>query len=206
MTRIAVLGIGLACASAAGAIRQQIVPDEDVDVTAGWTAYRANDPARALAHYRRAADRNNRVAQFNLAMMLIAGEGTTADPGRGSRGCANPPNSVFAGAVRARRCSTKGASTLHGRRRSHRRGSARRPSRIISKRRSRLATQYFLGRGAPRDFKQAAQWYERAADQGEASAYIVASLYEKGEGVEQDYPRAVLLTTRLPPVAASPLR
>ena len=54
-----------------------------------------------------------------------------------------------------------------------------------------MATQYFLGRGAPRDFKQAAQWYERAADQGdEASAYIVASLYEKGEGVEQDYPRA----------------
>jgi len=54
-----------------------------------------------------------------------------------------------------------------------------------------LATQYFLGRGAPRDFKEAALWYERAAEQGdEASAYIVASLYEKGDGVQQDFPRA----------------
>ena len=54
-----------------------------------------------------------------------------------------------------------------------------------------LATQYFLGRGIERDYKQAARWYERAAEQGdEGSAYIVASLYERGEGVAQDRMRA----------------
>ena len=47
------------------------------------------------------------------------------------------------------------------------------------------------GDGVPVDFKEAARWYERAAEQGdEGSAYIVASLYEKGEGVAQDRSRA----------------
>ncbi|MDQ3444699.1 MAG: sel1 repeat family protein, partial [Pseudomonadota bacterium] len=82
--RIAFLLVALLLAcSGAGASRQQVAPDNDVDVTAGWNAYRASDQARAVAHYRKAADRNNRVAQFNLAVMLLAGEGTTADPWSG---------------------------------------------------------------------------------------------------------------------------
>ena len=61
--------------------------------------------------------------------------------------------------------------------------------------RSRLLPYFSVA--ARRAFKQAAQWYERAADQGdEASAYIIASLYEKGEGVEQDYPRALYYYSR----------
>jgi TPR repeat protein len=60
-----------------------------------------------------------------------------------------------------------------------------------------MGTQYFLGRGAPRDYREAARWYERAAEQGdEGSAYIVASLYEKGEGVAQDRVRALYWYSR----------
>ena len=47
-----------------------------------------------------------------------------------------------------------------------------------------VATQYFLGRGAPKDYAIAAKWYERAAEGGDVGAqYIIASMYEHGDGV-----------------------
>jgi TPR repeat protein len=78
--RLAVIFCLLLAFGAAAANRLQIVPDADADVTAGWAAYRAMDFSQALVHYRRAAERNQRVAQFNLAVMLLGGEGTAADP------------------------------------------------------------------------------------------------------------------------------
>ncbi|MCU0951995.1 MAG: sel1 repeat family protein, partial [Burkholderiaceae bacterium] len=49
----------------------------------------------------------------------------------------------------------------------------------------------FLGRGAPKDAAQAAHWYEKAAAQGdEGACYIVASMYEQGDGVARDLPLA----------------
>ncbi len=61
------------------------------------------------------------------------------------------------------------------------------------------AAQYDLGarlaegRGAPRDAKAAAQWFEKAAESGLAPAqYRLGSLYEKGVGVDRDYGRARL--------------
>ena len=42
-----------------------------------------------------------------------------------------------------------------------------------------------------RDYREAARWYERAAELGDqGAAYIVASLYEHGSGVEMDTLRA----------------
>jgi localization factor PodJL len=47
------------------------------------------------------------------------------------------------------------------------------------------------GRGAARDAKAAARWFEKAAETGLAPAqYRLASMYEKGVGVERDYGRA----------------
>jgi TPR repeat protein len=55
-----------------------------------------------------------------------------------------------------------------------------------------LATQYFLGRGIPRDLREAAHWYNKAADAGDAGAqYILASMYEKGNGVERNLDHAL---------------
>ena len=55
-----------------------------------------------------------------------------------------------------------------------------------------LATQYFLGRGAPKDWKLAAKWYEAAAERGDPGAqYIIASFYEHGDGVPQDLNKAL---------------
>ena len=55
-----------------------------------------------------------------------------------------------------------------------------------------LATQYFLGRGAPKDWKLAARWYEAAAANGDAAAqYIIGSFYEHGDGVARDLRKAL---------------
>jgi localization factor PodJL len=54
-----------------------------------------------------------------------------------------------------------------------------------------LGVRYSEGRGLVRDTKSAAQWFEKAADQGLAPAqYRLGSYYEKGIGVDRDYAKA----------------
>ncbi|MBM3551333.1 MAG: peptidoglycan-binding protein [Alphaproteobacteria bacterium] len=56
-----------------------------------------------------------------------------------------------------------------------------------------LGARLVEGRGAPRDAKAAAQWFEKAAERGLAPAqFRLGSLYEKGVGVDRDYGRARL--------------
>ena len=52
-----------------------------------------------------------------------------------------------------------------------------------------LGQMYDLGRGVGKDFKQAAIWYRRAADQGlPVAQHNLARMYETGEGVHvSDY-------------------
>jgi hypothetical protein len=52
----------------------------------------------------------------------------------------------------------------------------------------------YNGEGVPQNYFQAANWYRRAADQGNASAQVyLGSMYYKGEGVGQNYAEAVKL-------------
>ena len=51
--------------------------------TAGWVAYQRGDFAAARAAYERDARLGDRLAQFNLATMLLRGEGGAADPASG---------------------------------------------------------------------------------------------------------------------------
>jgi localization factor PodJL len=54
-----------------------------------------------------------------------------------------------------------------------------------------VAARYAEGKGIPRDFGQAATWYQRAAAQGLAPAqYRLGALYERGLGVNADPARA----------------
>lgn len=56
-----------------------------------------------------------------------------------------------------------------------------------------MAARLVDGRGAARDAKAAARWFEKAAEAGLAPAqYRLGSLYEKGIGVARDYARARL--------------
>jgi len=50
-----------------------------------------------------------------------------------------------------------------------------------------LGLSYQFGLGAPKDFAQAAQWYQRAAEQGEAEAQVrLGLLYFNGTGVTKN--------------------
>jgi TPR repeat protein len=173
------------------AARLQVVPDDDVELAQGYAAHQSGDLARALALFRKGAERNQRVAQFNLAVMLLDVEGGQPDPTAGLHWLQKSASGGFARAQYA-------LGLLHERgelvprsltdatiwyRKAAEQGY--RDAQVS------LATQYFLGRGVPRDYAEAARWYERAAEQGDTgAAYIVASQYEKGDGVETDTLRA----------------
>jgi hypothetical protein len=50
-----------------------------------------------------------------------------------------------------------------------------------------LAIVYYQGEGVQQDYKQAAAWYRKAADQGYAGAqHNLGLMYYQGEGVQQD--------------------
>ena len=47
---------------------------------------------------------------------------------------------------------------------------------------------YEQGEGAPQNYAEAAKWYRKAAEQGNATAQeSLGSLYEQGQGVPQNY-------------------
>jgi Sel1 repeat len=56
---------------------------------------------------------------------------------------------------------------------------------------SDLGRMYFEGRGVPKDYVQAATWFQKAAAQGDATAEgYLGWMYQHGEGVERSYAQA----------------
>ena len=50
---------------------------------------------------------------------------------------------------------------------------------------------YNEGQGVPQDYAEAANWYRRAAEQGDAPPqFLLGLMYEKGRGVPQDFIQA----------------
>tara|TARA_R110000823_G_scaffold232336_2_gene358894 strand:+ start:3966 stop:4508 length:543 start_codon:yes stop_codon:yes gene_type:complete len=55
-----------------------------------------------------------------------------------------------------------------------------------------LGAMYSLGKGVPKDYKEAVKWYRKAADQGLADAQSnLGTMYEHGKGVPEDDKEAV---------------
>ena len=55
-----------------------------------------------------------------------------------------------------------------------------------------LGLMYYMGRGVPRDYKQAFHWHYKAAQQGKADAqYVIGAMYYTGNAVPQDQKLAV---------------
>ena len=173
----------LVCACVAGPV---------LAADAGWLAYERGDYAAARNFYDAAARAGDRLAQYNLAMMLMRGEGGTADAGAGvvwlrraaDAGMAQAQYNLgllFESGVGVPRSLTSATTWWE---KAAEQGHA--DAQV------QLATQYFLGRGAPKDWKLAARWYEAAAGNGDAGAqYIIGSFYEHGDGVAQDLRKAL---------------
>src|ERR1039458_9634347 len=57
----------------------------------------------------------------------------------------------------------------------------------------RLGRKYFLGEDVSQDYSQAAFWFRKAADQGNAHAQLfLGLLYSEGWGVAQDFEEAAI--------------
>ncbi|MCX7892527.1 MAG: sel1 repeat family protein [Burkholderiales bacterium] len=149
---------------------------------AGWLAYERGDLAAAAREYRAGAERGERLAQFNYAMMILRGE----TPGSAEAALAwlvksaaqGYPQAQYALALLYERGSLVAKSLAEATAWFRRAAEQDHVEAQIA-----LGTQYFLGRGAPHDETEACRWYERAAEGGDAGAqYLAASCYEHGYG------------------------
>ncbi|MCR1767458.1 tetratricopeptide repeat protein [Burkholderia glumae] len=143
--------------------------------------YNAGDYPAALAGFRRAAARGDRLAQFDYAMMLLKGEGTAANLPDGVRWLTEAARAgmtqaqyVLATMYDDGQFVARDAAAAHGwYLKAARQGNVQ--AELA------LANQFLDGRGTPRDNHEAFIWYQRAADAGEPVAqYVTASFYERG--------------------------
>ncbi|MBY4831117.1 tetratricopeptide repeat protein [Burkholderia dolosa] len=182
-------GLWAACVAAAaaqGAPRAK--PDPAHETQSAVADYNAGDYRAALVQFHDAAERGDRLAQFNYAMMLLTGVGVTANVDEGLRWLR-----------RAADANMSHAQYVYGRMFDDGEFVARNPveahrwflraakqghvQAALS-----LANQFLDGRGTRRDNRQAFVWYKQAADAGEPTAqYVTASFYERGgDGVAQN--------------------
>jgi TPR repeat protein len=143
--------------------------------------YESGNYPVALKEFKAQAERGDRIAEFNYAMMLLNGEGTDHDL----------PNALI-WLKKAADANMAHAQFTYGRVYDDGQIVAPDPKRahywfLKAARQGHLeaqvalATQYMDGRGTPRNYHEAFNWYLKAAKAGDqASQYIVGSFYEKG--------------------------
>ncbi|CAH0441177.1 tetratricopeptide repeat protein [Ralstonia pseudosolanacearum] len=155
--------------------------------------YEHNEFGRAIDEFAEAAQRGNRLAQFNYAMMLMRGEGTVAQPEAAVKWLRRAADNQMTHAQFAYgELFERGElvpRSLPEANKWYERAAA--GGHIEAQR--ALATNYFTGRGVPRDYGRAFTWYKKAAEAGDGpSQYIVGSYYERGEPgvVAQDIEQA----------------
>ncbi|WP_254218209.1 tetratricopeptide repeat protein, partial [Burkholderia multivorans] len=184
----AALGLGALCAAAAAQRAPHAQPEPARETQSAIADYNAGDYRAALVQFHDAAERGNRLAQFNYAMMLLTGEGVTANVDEGLRWL-----------KRAANANMSHAQYVYGRMFDDGEFVARNPAEahrwfLRAAKQGHvqaalsLANQFLDGRGTPRDNRQAFLWYKQAADAGEPTAqYVTASFYERGgDGVTRD--------------------
>ena len=175
-------------AAAAGA--SDVAPGAQSDPqTAGAVAdYNAGNLSAARAEFLAAAQRGNRLAEFNYAMMLVNGEGGAADVGEGRKWLR-----------KAADANMSHAQYVYGKMYDDGDFVERDPAQAHQwflkaakqghvQAELALANQYLDGRGTTRDNKQAFYWYKKAAEGGDMTAqYVTGSFYERGgDGVPKN--------------------
>ncbi|VWD38329.1 tetratricopeptide repeat protein [Burkholderia contaminans] len=184
----AMLGLWVVWIAAAAQGAPQAKPDPSRETQSAVADYNAGDYRAALVQFHDAAERGDRLAQFNYAMMLLTGEGVTANVDEGLRWL-----------KRAADANMSHAQYVYGRMFDDGEFVARDPAEAHRwflraakqghvQAELSLANQFLDGRGTPRDNRQAFTWYKQAADAGEPTAqYVTASFYERGgDGVAQN--------------------
>lgn len=187
------LAFAAACIAASGTLVRAATPaqaeaDADPQTQTAVADYNAGNFTAALKEFREAADHGNRLAQFDYAMMLLNGEGTTADVDEGRKWLRKAADQNMAH-----------AQYVYGRMYDDGDFVARDPAQAHQwflkaaqqghvQAELALANQFLDGRGTPRDNAQAFFWYKKAAEGGDMTAqYVTGSFYERGgDGVERN--------------------
>ena len=169
-------------------------PAKDERLQTALQDYQESNYPVALKEFKAEAEKGNRIAQYDYAMMVLNGEGTEPDLPTAliwlkKAAEAGMPRAQF---IYARiyddgQLVDPNPTFAHGWLvKAARQGDT---DALVA-----LATQYMDGRGVPRNFGKAFFWYLKAAKKGDsASEYIVASFYEKGgDGVTVDLTSARL--------------
>ena len=175
---------------AAGVARAQPGGSADADpqTESAVADYNAGNLTGALAEFREAAERGNRLAEFDYAMMLLNGEGGTTDVGEGRRWLR-----------KAAEANMSHAQYVYGKMYDDGDFVARDPAEAHQwflkaaqqghvQAELALANQFLDGRGTSRDNRKAFYWYKKAAEGGDMTAqYVTGSFYERGgDGVEKN--------------------
>ncbi|WP_347558729.1 tetratricopeptide repeat protein [Robbsia sp. KACC 23696] len=191
------IGIGLSVMSIdtrAAALDAHSQATRDPKLSTALEDYAESNYPVALREFREEAQRGNRIAQFDYAMMLLNGEGTQPDLPQALQWLhkAADANMTHAQYIYAKifddgQMVPSDPTLAHQwflRAAKHGHVGAE----------IALATQFMDGRGTARNYNAAFHWYLRAARQGDStSQYIVASFYEKGgDGVKVDLVSAQL--------------
>jgi TPR repeat protein len=171
MMRTTLLAVLIAIATiTAGA--QTLDEDDrpDPDVAQAGLAWLIGDHGKALRHFQAAAARGNAHGQYNLAMMLLLGEGTAAQPRQAVAWLRKAARNGLARAQyefaelhfegRHVPRSLSQAAWWHGK--------AARQGWLESQ--LKLADMHMRGSGVRRDRREALRWYVLAAARGNAYA------------------------------------
>jgi localization factor PodJL len=151
---------------------RQILPPTNEPLPAQITAAKPDD--RILSQPPRQAQGEAAFLPSDPATVGALGQ----EAGKGSTMSLNPPKST-ASAANDPLFRFEGISNAERLKAAARNGDA---AAFIE-----LGTRYLEGKGAPRDPKAAALWFERAADFGSAPAqYRLGALYREGRGVERN--------------------
>ena len=149
---------------------------------AAWRSYERGDLASAARAYQAGAHRGERLAQYNLAMMILRAE-TPGTPSQALAWLREAAERDYAQAQFTLGLLYESGSVVPKSLPNATAWFRRAAEHGHIEAQIATGTQYFLGRGAPKDETEACRWYERAADGGDAGAqYLAASCYEHGYG------------------------
>jgi uncharacterized protein len=180
--------LGVAASSGAAAQASHAQPDPGHETASAIADYNAGDLRAALVQFRDAAERGDRLAEFNYAMMMLTGEGVTANVPEGLRWLRQAADAgmshaqyVYGTMFDDGQFVTRDPAQAH-------RWFLKAAQQGHVQAELALANQFLDGRGTPRDNRQAFVWYKQAADAGDPTAqYVTASFYERGgDGVAQN--------------------
>ncbi|RKR43555.1 TPR repeat protein [Paraburkholderia sp. BL17N1] len=173
---------------AAYAQDSRIAKSNDPETQTAVADYNAGNLAAALVEFRKAAERGSRLAEFNYAMMLLNGEGTSVNVDEGKKWLrkaadANMSHAQYVYGKMYDDGEFVGRDPVEAHRWFLRAAEQGHVQAELA-----LANQFLDGRGTERDNKQAFVWYKKAAQGGDMTAqYVAGSFYERGgDGVERN--------------------